>query len=260
MFYSCPEIVKNEPYNDKADIWALGCVLYEICCLIPPFCTSNMLALATKITQSDYDHEKLSLYSPLVGTVVQNCLIVEPLKRPDIIGVASLIAEKILTYTDSVRYRCNNLEKKLEKEKNRTQKMFCTRQDNLLTNRSSLNSYQSQMSKASNETELEAISGSQPNITTFDGKYSAMNNSDHQAARSNRSVTSTKSEHNRSSSITVSSPSSSRKNSESNTEAAVVVTNVGAKPRIPTPSQPVTIAKNQSASVSNQVCYLLFLL
>ena len=24
MFYSCPEIIKNEPYNEKADIWALG--------------------------------------------------------------------------------------------------------------------------------------------------------------------------------------------------------------------------------------------
>ena len=124
MFYSCPEIIKNEPYNEKADIWALGCVLYEICCLEPPFFTLNMLALANKITQSDYDHDKLKRfsYSSLVSTVVQNCLIIDPLKRPDIVGVAGLIAEKILTYTDSIRYKCNNLEKKLEKEKNKTQK------------------------------------------------------------------------------------------------------------------------------------------
>jgi NIMA (never in mitosis gene a)-related kinase 10 len=124
MFYSCPEIIKNEPYNEKADIWALGCVFYEICCLEPPFYTLNMLALANKITQSDYDQEKLKRfsYSPLVSLVVQNCLIIDPTKRPDIIGVASIIAEKILNYTDTVRYKCNNLEKKLEKEKNKTQK------------------------------------------------------------------------------------------------------------------------------------------
>ena len=104
MFYSCPEIIKNEPYNEKADIWALGCLLYEMCCLEPPFCTPNMLALATKITQADYDHERLvrNSYSELIVQVVKSCLVVDPIKRLDIIGVASLIAEKILVYTDSV--------------------------------------------------------------------------------------------------------------------------------------------------------------
>lgn len=83
-----------------------------------------MLALATKITQGDYDHERLyrNSYSELVGSVVRNCLIIEPSRRPDIVGVAALIAEKILTYTDSIRYKSINLEKKLEKEKNKTQR------------------------------------------------------------------------------------------------------------------------------------------
>jgi NIMA (never in mitosis gene a)-related kinase 10 len=124
MFYSCPEIIKNEPYNEKADIWALGCVLYELCCLEPPFFTSNMLVLATKITQSDYDHYRLTSnsYSEQISLVVQNCLIVDPIKRPDIIGVASLIADKLLLYTDMICYKWNKLEKVLEKEKSKTQK------------------------------------------------------------------------------------------------------------------------------------------
>ncbi|XP_075840772.1 uncharacterized protein LOC142857049 [Microtus pennsylvanicus] len=32
-YYLSPEICKNKPYNNKSDIWALGCVLYELCTL-----------------------------------------------------------------------------------------------------------------------------------------------------------------------------------------------------------------------------------
>lgn len=135
MFYSCPEIIKNEPYNEKADIWALGCILYEMCCFEPPFCTSNMLALITKITQADYDLDRVTRnarYSQLVSHVIQNCLVIDPNKRVDIVGVASLIADKMLVFADNFRFKCSSLEKKLEKEKNKTQMLYCNKLD--LTN------------------------------------------------------------------------------------------------------------------------------
>lgn len=28
-----PEICQNQPYDYKSDVWALGCVMYELCCL-----------------------------------------------------------------------------------------------------------------------------------------------------------------------------------------------------------------------------------
>ena len=28
-----PEIIKGEKYNNKIDIWALGCIIYELCTL-----------------------------------------------------------------------------------------------------------------------------------------------------------------------------------------------------------------------------------
>lgn len=54
-FLSSPEIVKNEPYGEKADVWAIGCILYQMCTLKPPFYFNNMLSLAKKIVEGDYE-------------------------------------------------------------------------------------------------------------------------------------------------------------------------------------------------------------
>jgi len=35
--YSSPEIVENKPFTEKADIWSLGCILYELVALRQPF-------------------------------------------------------------------------------------------------------------------------------------------------------------------------------------------------------------------------------
>ena len=51
--YLAPEICANQPPSLEADIWALGCVLFELCSLKPPFVATNILALATMIAQSE---------------------------------------------------------------------------------------------------------------------------------------------------------------------------------------------------------------
>ena len=35
--YLSPELLKDQQYNDKNDIWALGCLLYELCKQSKPF-------------------------------------------------------------------------------------------------------------------------------------------------------------------------------------------------------------------------------
>ena len=48
-YYASPELWKDNPYNQKSDIWSLGCVLYEMATLEPPFQADDMEGLYRKI-------------------------------------------------------------------------------------------------------------------------------------------------------------------------------------------------------------------
>lgn len=41
-YYASPEVWKDQPYDEKSDIWSIGCILYEMACLRPPFTGSSM--------------------------------------------------------------------------------------------------------------------------------------------------------------------------------------------------------------------------
>lgn len=47
--YLAPELIKQQPYDFKIDIWALGCVLYYLAALEPPFLGDNFTALGESI-------------------------------------------------------------------------------------------------------------------------------------------------------------------------------------------------------------------
>ena len=36
-YYASPEVWRDEPYSYKSDLWSIGCVIYEMCALRPPF-------------------------------------------------------------------------------------------------------------------------------------------------------------------------------------------------------------------------------
>ena len=47
--YIAPEIFGRMPYNEKADVWALGCILYELASLQPAFSGHTILLSIMKV-------------------------------------------------------------------------------------------------------------------------------------------------------------------------------------------------------------------
>lgn len=43
--YMAPELIEEQPYDFKADLWSLGCIIYELLVGAPPFRTINILQL-----------------------------------------------------------------------------------------------------------------------------------------------------------------------------------------------------------------------
>jgi serine/threonine protein kinase len=50
--YLSPEVCQGQRYDQKSDIWALGCVLFEMCALRKPFDGSNLPAILLSIMRS----------------------------------------------------------------------------------------------------------------------------------------------------------------------------------------------------------------
>ncbi|XP_071591915.1 serine/threonine-protein kinase Nek11 isoform X2 [Heliangelus exortis] len=52
-YYMSPEALKHQGYNTKSDIWSLGCILYEMCCMSHAFTGHNFLSVVLKIVEGD---------------------------------------------------------------------------------------------------------------------------------------------------------------------------------------------------------------
>ena len=65
----------DKPYNSKSDIWSLGCVLYEILTLHPPFRAGNMNDLFKRVVKGEYD-DPPSIYSRDLKRLIKSMITV----------------------------------------------------------------------------------------------------------------------------------------------------------------------------------------
>lgn len=49
--YMSPELVEEKPYDHTADLWSLGCILYELHTGAPPFYTNSIFHLVQLIVR-----------------------------------------------------------------------------------------------------------------------------------------------------------------------------------------------------------------
>ena len=80
-YYMSPEQIDETKYNEKSDIWSLGCFLYELTTFHPPFEAKNQIMLAMRIKSGKV--EKINKrYSEELWRVITWMLTVDYNKRP----------------------------------------------------------------------------------------------------------------------------------------------------------------------------------
>ncbi|XP_045853269.1 serine/threonine-protein kinase Nek1 isoform X5 [Meles meles] len=95
-YYLSPEICENKPYNNKSDIWALGCVLYEMCTLKHAFEAGNMKNLVLKIISGSFPPVSLH-YSYDLRNLLSQLFKRNPRDRPSVNSILEkgFIAKRI---------------------------------------------------------------------------------------------------------------------------------------------------------------------
>ena len=79
--YISPELCEGKSYDEKSDIWALGCVLYEIVSLRRAFDAPNLPALVLKIMRGTVAPVS-ETYSQGLQSLILSILHLDPAERP----------------------------------------------------------------------------------------------------------------------------------------------------------------------------------
>jgi len=80
-YYASPEVWEEQPYDSKSDVWSLGCVIYEMATLRPPFQAQSMEELYKKVMRGIYPKIS-SRYSEDLSDVLKLMIQVEVGARP----------------------------------------------------------------------------------------------------------------------------------------------------------------------------------
>ena len=91
-YYASPEVWNDEPYSYKSDLWSIGCVIYEICALRPPFRGKDLDELYVNVCKGKI--ERISqVYSDDLWKMIKMLLQVDVNKR---VNCDSFLSSKLI--------------------------------------------------------------------------------------------------------------------------------------------------------------------
>ena len=96
--YMAPEQARGEPLSASADLYAVGCVLYELLAGVPPFSghnTRDVLNAHLNVTPSSLATQARSFFDPELEDVVAAALKKDPRNRPPSAAVFALQLRRI---------------------------------------------------------------------------------------------------------------------------------------------------------------------
>ena len=91
--YMAPELIKGDKHNNKVDIWALGCIIYELLTLNPCFESKSLYGIIDKIIKKPHGKIDENIYNHKWQNIIDLLLKKDYKKRPDINKAYNLIID-----------------------------------------------------------------------------------------------------------------------------------------------------------------------
>ncbi|KYR02514.1 protein serine/threonine kinase [Tieghemostelium lacteum] len=82
-YYMSPEQINGQAYNDRSDVWSVGCLVYEMASLVPPFSAQTPQVLSQKIQAGRFSPIPPHFSSDL-SKIINMMINVDPTRRPSV--------------------------------------------------------------------------------------------------------------------------------------------------------------------------------
>uniref|UniRef100_A0A8C3TP72 non-specific serine/threonine protein kinase n=1 Tax=Catharus ustulatus TaxID=91951 RepID=A0A8C3TP72_CATUS len=106
--YMSPELVEERPYDHTADLWSVGCILYELFVGTPPFYTNSIFQLVSLILKDPVKWPENM--SPVFKSFLQGLLMKDPHQRlswPELLS-HPFIAGRVTVIDDTEEHGISN--------------------------------------------------------------------------------------------------------------------------------------------------------
>ncbi|KAJ6581454.1 kinase-like domain-containing protein [Mycena capillaripes] len=138
-YYMSPELMQEKAYDSKSDIWSLGCLIYELCALKPPFHEAKTHSELSSLIRSARIPPLPRGYSQALNGVIKAMLNLNPAMRP---SAAQLLQHERLEFA----FKVSETEKLLNTIKSH-KATLTTKEREVLNRESALNEKESQITE-----------------------------------------------------------------------------------------------------------------